>query len=633
MKKGLFIIALFLTQCLHAQTEKQFLKAAYEAYDAGEYYEAIAYFEQALKFNKTNEKALETIALSYYNLKDYEHALDYFEQSSGSTNYPLFNYFKANNYKLLGEYNKASKQFQAFNNAYSENDFYKEKSQQEVASCAWAQDQKQNDDLEVFQFPKPLNTGYSDFAAGFIDETTIQLSSLQSIKRNLKSDFQSELSFFNWEKNKANPASLTFPRDFDDSLDIANGFYLKETQDFFFSVCESTVKGDKRCDVYVRSLKNGLWGEASALGINTQAYTETQATAVLNAMSKREVYFVSDRPNGEGLLDIWKTTEDEDGHFTEAINLGPTINTIDNESTPYFDASSHTLYFSSEWYYGFGGYDIFRSEWKDNGAWGAVINLGTPINSCANDQYYLKTSQGQALFASNREGALQLKNSACCFDIFAHSTEELSPEELDNLADNQTEDKEVHPIDPIDGFVQSLQDQLPAIVYFHNDEPNPKTTATKTTLSYADCYADYIGVKGDYFDALNDNQQVGSWFAQVEDAYEELQSFLETLELVLSARQVEISIEGYCSPLALNDYNINLAKRRIVSLENHILTWNNGSLKPYYDAGDLRFTPVPFGEERAKEGISDNPDDTKLSIYDPQAAQERRVAIIAVDID
>lgn len=622
-------IVLLIAQMVQAQTEKQFLQAAYEAYDAGEFYEAIAYLEQALKFNRQNDKATQTIALSYYHLKDYEKARDYFEESSGNEDYPLFDYFKANNYKLLGAYDEASRQFQSFNNTYNQNDFYKQKSQHEVASCAWAKDQQTDDKAEIYQFPKPVNTGYSDFAASFLNEETLQLSSLQNVDKNLKSSFQSKLLFYDWEEEKASKSIIAFPDDFGDSVDIANGYYLAETQEFLFSVCETTETGDKRCDLYLRGYKNGTWGKASAIGINTREYTETQATACINAAGQKEIYFVSDRPDGEGQLDIWKTVEKKNGIFDEAINLGPAINTMDNESTPYFDQKTNTLYFSSEWYYGFGGYDIFQSTFE-HGTWSPVRNLGAPVNSCANDQYYIQTAPGDALFASNRKGALQLKNAACCYDIFAHRLPKQTPEDLERLADGSPDETT---IDPIDGFAQSLRDQVPARVYFHNDKPNPHSWDTNTSLSYADCFADYMHVQGDYFYALNDNQKAAAWFLEVENVYSELQSFLETLELVIAKRKVNLSIEGYCSPLAMNDYNINLAKRRISSLENHILTWNNGSLKAFFDAGDLTFTEVPFGEERAAEGISDNPKDVVQSVYSLEAAKERRVAIIAVEIE
>lgn len=632
MKKNLLICAIVLFGTfVQAQTEKQFVKAGEAAYENGEYYEAIAYFKDALKFDKNNSNALQKVALSYYELKDYESAADYFEKINPTEDFPLLGFYKANNLKLLGDYKLAKAAFQNFYNQYASDDFYKKKAIHEVASCSWAMDQTVDTDLKILQFKKPLNTGFSDFAASYLDSNLIQVTSLQTSKRNMKDDFQAKLFFFDVDGLEASKSvNIKFPKTGADSIDIANGFYLAERKEFYFSKCISTDNGDKLCDIYKMNLSTGIWSEAKPLSVNTKEFTETQATVSVNNKGETRIYFVSDRDGGQGKLDIWTSTLQENGEFGNVTNLGTPVNTIDNESTPFYDDASQTLYFSSEWNYGFGGYDIFKSLNTDGG-FTQVMNLGGPINSSANDQYYYPTPHQQALFASNREGAMQLRNSACCYDVFAHVWEEEAPplDTSDLLVSNDSMDK---PLEPIDIFAQSLTEQLPARVYFHNDEPNPKTTATKTKLAYSECYEDYKDVKPDYFDAFGDNQAIGAWFNKVDIAYEELQSFLETLELVLAEKSVDLTIEGYCSPLALNDYNIHLAKRRIVSLENHILMWNDGSLKKFYDAGDLTFTPAPFGEEKADQKISDSTEDVKYSIYDPKAAQERRVAIIAVEV-
>ncbi|MEJ6694395.1 MAG: hypothetical protein QNK51_01025 [Chitinophagales bacterium] len=626
MNKKCIILVLLLisSQFLLAQTEKQFLKAGDAAYKDGKHYEAIAYLKNALKFNKNNEQAINQIALSYYALQDYPNAEVFFEQTTRSASYPLIDFYKANNYKLLGEYSKARSTFQSFNNAYEANDFFKIKSQHEVSSCAWAQDQLLDNGVEIKQFEKPLNTGFSDFAAGYIDSNRIQVTTLKSNKKNLKDEFQAKLFFYDIEGLESKEMEdLYFPSEMTDTLDIANGFYLKEKQTFYYSQCASANEGKKLCDIYAIGFDGDTWSSARRLEINTNEFTETQATASINEQGVTVLYFISDRAGGEGKLDIWASVADGEGRFKEANNLGPSINTIDNESTPFYDEDKHVLYFSSEWYYGFGGYDIFKTKLGKDG-YITIENLGLPINSSANDQYYYPTPYNHALFASNREGAMQLRNSACCFDVFAHTWEEELPDTI-LLASIDT-------VDPLMPFIASLQEQLPATVYFHNDEPNPKTTATTTNLAYNDCYDTYLAVQGDYFDAFGDNQAIGAWFNEVELSYEELQSFLETLTLVLADRKVDLSIEGYCSPLALNGYNINLAKRRIISLENHLLQWNDGVLKEYYDAGNLTFTPVPVGEEKADPNISDSVNETKYSIYDPKAAQERRAAIIAVEV-
>jgi len=638
-------IFMFVATLSFAQTEKQFLRAGNIAFENSEYYEAIAYFENALKFNKNNSNAIYRTAMSYYNLKDYENAAKYFKKTNDIHEYPLLDFYAATNQKALGNYEEAIALFQSFNNYYPIQGYFKAKSEQEIASCYWALDQKINEEQEITQLAKPLNTGYSDFGATYLTENIIQVTSLQSITKNLKSDFKAGVFAFDKNENK-----FTENEDFDfpiskDSLDYANGFYLAEKNEFYYTECYTEHElGEKVCDIYVRKYKDNTWGNATKLNINIYEYTETQPQLSINENGESVLFFTSDRPGGKGKLDIWMAKEISFGNFEAPINLPSTINTIDNESTPYFDQEKQSLYFSSEWHYGFGGYDIFESK-LDNNKWQAPTNLGEPINSSANDQYFYPTPYESVLFSSNREGAMQLKGAACCFDIFEYTIPNTTTEKDSNhlIATNDLENniennfnansKLNNPLTPIEYKIKQLTESLPATVYFHNDEPNPKSTATKTTLTYQQSYDSYKNVSPLYFATFDDETAVKNWFNNVDKAYQELNEFLEILAEILPEQKMTLTIEGYCSPLALNDYNINLAKRRIVNLENYILKWNNAQLKPYFDSGDLKFEDAPFGEEKANQQISDSVDNTKESIFNPKAAQERRVSIIAVKVN
>jgi len=627
---SLFLLLLFSLSSLQAQTEKQFIKAGNEAFVNREYYEAIAYLEDALKFSE-NLDATYRIAMSYYHLKDYDNATPYFEKIGPNTNFPLLRFYQGSNNKLLGNYDAAIQNYQDFLVAYPIPGFYRDKANQEIASCYWAKDQVTNTELKIKHFEKPLNTGYSDFAATYIDSNVLQVSSLQSITKNLKSDFQSKIYFYQIDAKKVSASEdLKFPIAREDSFDYANGFYLKAKNEFYYTQCYTEHElGEKSCDLYVRSFKGAEWGEAKALNLNTADFTETQPMLFVNQEGVTEIYFVSDRSGGKGKLDLWQAKELSPGQFTEPLNLPASVNTIDNESTPYFDLENQRLYFSSEWHYGFGGYDIFQSD-LSNATWTVPKNLGAPINSSANDQYYYPFTHGTALIASNRKGALQLKGSACCFDIYEH---ELLQEEIDidsSFIAIEELTRKGETGNKIETAFRELQKTIPVAVYFHNDEPNPKTTKTKTSLTYQDCYVDYQKVKPLYFEAFENEAIITNWFAKVDESYGYLNLFLGILSNVLPEKAVTLKIEGYCSPLALNDYNINLAKRRIVNLENYILSWNEGVLKTFYNKGQLKFISDPFGEEKSKSDVSDSYEDVKQSIYNPNAAVERRVAVIAV---
>lgn len=627
------ILCLLLVQNVSAQTQNQFLKAAQKAYNIAMYDEAISYYQQALKFNENDQEIAYKIALCYYHLKDYANANTFFTKVSHIESDALFNFYKAQNYKYLGDYKNAISYFEKFSTDYPIDGFYRKKAIQEIASCHWALDQKTNDKTIINHYKKPLNTPYSDFGANYIDSNTIQLTSLLPLKQD-KNEYQSSLFFYQKDNDRFKELkSLKFTSQ-QDSFSYANGFYLKDKGEFYYNKCYTSHEDyEKTCDLFVRKFDGKNWQEETPLSINTTDFTETQAHVFVNTNGETELYFISDRLGGKGKLDIWRTKEISYGNFTTPENVSE-VNTVDNEATPFFNEKEQKLYFSSSWYYGFGGYDIFASS-LTKGKFEKPQNLGLPINSSSDDMYYYPTSFNSALFSSNREGALSLKNSACCFDVFEHEMPEetTTKDSLVALNNKETKNIERNTKQSTQKLLDKIQNQLPATVYFHNDEPNPKTIDTVTKLSYLDAYNSYLEVKTEYFAQLKNNEEVTTWFNEVKTHYNELNVFLADIEMLLKQKEtVTLLIEGYCSPLALNDYNINLAKRRIVSVENYILKWNNGVLQSYFNGGYLRFKNAPFGEEKADQSISDSTKEVEKSIYSKVASLERRASIIAVDV-
>jgi len=118
----------------------------------------------------------------------------------------------------------------------------------------------------------------------------------------------------------------------------------------------------------------------------------------------KTMYFSSTSPAGFGDSDIYVTTY-EKGKWTEPINLGPNINTREDESFPFLYNDS-TLYFSSNGHGTLGGLDILVS-YKKNGQFTKAINFGGPLNTRFDDFSFVCDSTGRSGFiASNRvEGA------------------------------------------------------------------------------------------------------------------------------------------------------------------------------------------------------------------------------------
>lgn len=115
------------------------------------------------------------------------------------------------------------------------------------------------------------------------------------------------------------------------------------------------------------------------------------------------MFFTSNRPGSMGGYDIW-VSEYSNG-WQEPVNLGATINTINDEQTPFVNWDGQTLFFASNGHSSFGGLDIFKAKksgdsWTE---WDAPINLGPEINTIFNDRsYYRVHNSNEAFISSDR---------------------------------------------------------------------------------------------------------------------------------------------------------------------------------------------------------------------------------------
>jgi len=107
-----------------------------------------------------------------------------------------------------------------------------------------------------------------------------------------------------------------------------------------------------------------------------------------------EIYFSSNRPEGKGGYDIYKTVLMPDGTWSEPINLGDRINTSFNETAPFIHPTKEFLIFSSDGHNTIGGYDIFKAQHQKN-KWVSVENLGFPINTVKDNIVFTISASGK----------------------------------------------------------------------------------------------------------------------------------------------------------------------------------------------------------------------------------------------
>ncbi len=144
------------------------------------------------------------------------------------------------------------------------------------------------------------------------------------------------------------------------------------------------------------------WSKPSILA-NTINSPKLESTASITPDGK-VIYFASDRQGGMGGLDIWKIEMKSPGVWSAPVNLGPEINTKDNEDAPFIHPDQKTLFFTSDGHNTMGGRDIFQSKLiKDK--WIKPENMGYPVNTTANDNYFTLIADGtRAYFSSDRKG-------------------------------------------------------------------------------------------------------------------------------------------------------------------------------------------------------------------------------------
>jgi len=113
----------------------------------------------------------------------------------------------------------------------------------------------------------------------------------------------------------------------------------------------------------------------------------------------KKLFFSSNRQGGFGELDIWTSDKKPDGTWDKPVNLGEVINTPYNEDTPYYDPSNNALIFSSVGHISMGGYDVFRSVFR-NGGWTNPVDLPFAFNTTTENTFFIIKNSGPGFIAS-----------------------------------------------------------------------------------------------------------------------------------------------------------------------------------------------------------------------------------------
>lgn len=160
------------------------------------------------------------------------------------------------------------------------------------------------------------------------------------------------------------------------------------------------VDGYANSDIYCVRRVDGRWQVPKAIGpqVNGERTWESQPTVSADGSV---LLFASNRAGGQGGIDIWRCHRLPNGDWSRAENLGSNVNTAGNEKAPFLAADGRTLYFLSDGWQGFGGYDIYFSNLADPYG-NRPTNLGLPINTEGDEVSFGVTADGRRAYFGGR---------------------------------------------------------------------------------------------------------------------------------------------------------------------------------------------------------------------------------------
>lgn len=422
-------------------------------FNNGDYYLAEKYYVEALVTFRNDPYVHYKLAESCRFFFDYVRAeenygvvVEYINKNFHSHHhhdeYPLARYWFAMMQKTNGKYDLAQANFEVFLESYKvnlpEDELFKEKALFEYNGCVFAIDElkKPVRDFKIENLPNPVNSANSDYSpAIYKHDTSIVITSSREsslgtetfnrlgekfsdnyvfIKKNEKWELHEHTDGFNTLNSTAN--------------DGAGAFNYTKTK-FYFTRCDvSNNYSDGECAIYVSKLVKNKWAVPVKLNDNINFPSYWNAQPALTP-SGDTMYFVSKRPGGKGLHDLWYSIKKGDNeNWGAAVNLKE-LNTPFIDMSPNYYAKEQTLFFSSNGHEGFGGLDIYRTAKGDKTKF---VNMGLPFNS-NKDDFYFVTGENKGYLASNRDGG---KGNDDIYTFNTFSLEALIAEiPLDSLGD------------------------------------------------------------------------------------------------------------------------------------------------------------------------------------------------------
>jgi outer membrane protein OmpA-like peptidoglycan-associated protein len=401
----------------------------------GSYFNAIEYYQQLKMEDDRNMYLTYQLAECFWMTRDYAPAAAYFAEvySMSAKLYPEAIYKAAVMQKMQGNYTEA---IAAFNRFIADNPKtykkLKKRAQLEIDGCNMAMNSvKDPVAVSVINAGPNVNTAYTESSPYPLGDSSLLFSTMRQNgpvevdKRNV--DYMSHFMTAHKQGHVEQVDSFQWPLEFKDGgfntnkAHVGNGCYSPGGERFYFTKCAEADSFKVECKIYVSKFEKAKWSEPELLGEGINEGGSNTQPFVAKVGKKEILYFSSNRKlQSRGGFDIWYSVIDSrTGSYRRPQNAGKQVNTEMDEVTPYYDNRVGKLYFSSNGLKTMGGFDVYSADGGPS-RYQNVTNLGYPINTAADEMYFIKDPMGKpdAYIVSNRVGSIALKNPTCCDDIW-----------------------------------------------------------------------------------------------------------------------------------------------------------------------------------------------------------------------
>jgi OmpA-OmpF porin, OOP family len=418
------------------------LRWADNLYNDGSYFNAIEYYKQLKQEQPRNPYLTYQLAECCWMTRDYIQGAGYFGEvaASASKLYPEAKYKEAILLKMQGKYDDAVVAFNKFiaDNPKTQKKL-KKRAKVEIEGCTMAKNSmNQPEQVTVKNAGPNVNSSYTESAPYPLGDTALLYSSMRQnqvveVDKRNAGEYMSRFMTSNKQKFVSEVDSFQWPLAFTDGkfntpkAHVGNGVFSPGGDRFYFTKCQEEDSMQVVCKIFVSKFEKTKWTEPQELGEGINEEGSNTHPCIAKVGKKEVLFFSSNRKlQSRGGYDIWYSIYDPvKGTYRRPQNVGKQINTEQDEQTPYYDSRENKLYFSSNGWVTMGGFDIFSADGGPS-RYSNLRNLGYPINTSADELYYIKDPVGtkaNGYVVSNRIGSIALKNPTCCDDIWRIQTE------------------------------------------------------------------------------------------------------------------------------------------------------------------------------------------------------------------